>query len=71
MKQLVNGALNIVLIRIKNCGQQLRHVSDQYTLDYWQKELNKALNLKMIIEDRFKVKHNVLYVDFQTKKRVA
>jgi hypothetical protein len=71
MRHLAENALCIVMRRIKNCGTQLRHVSDQYSLVYWQNELNKALNIKMRIEKRFKLRHNVLYVDFMNKKRVA
>jgi hypothetical protein len=71
MRQVAIGALNIVIARIKQCGQASKAALDHESISYWNKELLKASALKKRIEKRFKVSHNVLFVDFTSKKRVA
>jgi hypothetical protein len=71
MEQVYYGALRIVLGQIKMIGETLSKVSDQYDLVALQDRLNKNLVLKQRIEKRIKVRNNVLYVDFKSKKRVA
>lgn len=71
MKHIYIGALNLIMARIKQCAEVSRHSLDHESISYWNKELEKACFLKKRIEKRFKVRHNVLYVDFLNKKRVA
>ena len=71
MTQVYVNAINLVLKRIHQCGLAIGQVSDQYSLLYWQLELAKAKFLKMRIEKRLKMSHNVIRVDFQAKRRAA
>jgi hypothetical protein len=71
MNKIVNGALILVMARIKQCGRVAQGSYDHESASYWNKELLKASALKKRIEKRFNVRYNVLFVDFQSKKRVA
>jgi len=71
MRHIYIGALNLVMARIKQCAEVNRISLDHESISYWNKELEKASRLKKRIEKRFNVRHNVLYVDFTNKKRVA
>lgn len=71
MKHLYIKAINLLLRRIKHCGEALGSASDEYTVLYWNKELALAQFKKHKIEKRLKVNHNVIKVDFVSKKRVA
>lgn len=71
MGHIYIGALNIIMTRIKFCAEMSRISLDHESISHWNKELQKASHLKKRIEKRFKVTHNVLYVDFLNKRRVA
>lgn len=71
MKHVVVGALNLVMKRIKQCATMSQSSLDHESISYWNKELEKASRLKKRIEKRFNVRHNVLYVDFVSKRHVA
>lgn len=71
MKHIYIGALNLIMARIRQCATMSQAALDHETLSYYNKELQKANHIKKRIEKRFNVRHNVLYVDFQSKKRVA
>lgn len=71
MRQIYNGALNIVMRRIKQCGTALQLSQDEHSILYWNKELALAHFKKHLIEKRLKMDHNVIKIDFQSKKRVA
>jgi hypothetical protein len=71
MDQVYVGALRITMGQIRMIGELLSKVSDQYDLVSLQDRFNKLLKVKAKIQKRIKQRHNVLYVDFKTKKRVA
>lgn len=71
MDQVYVGALRITMGQIRMIGELLSKVSDQYDLVSLQDRFNKLLKVKAKIQKRIKERHNVLYVDFKTKKRVA
>jgi len=71
MKQVYYKALVLNLRRINACGLALAKVNDEYTNSYWQLELAKASHLQCKINKRLKVDHNVIKVDFKTKRKVA
>lgn len=71
MKHLYIGALNELNRRVIQCGTALQAVSDEYSVTYWQLELAKANHIKSRIHKRLKIEHNVITIDFRSKKRVA
>jgi hypothetical protein len=71
MKHVVEGALVLVMARITQCVKTQKASPDYESQSYWHEQKMKAVYLKSRIEKRFNVTHNVLYVDFTAKKRVA
>lgn len=71
MKQIYNGALRLITKRIESCGRALQCETDAYSISYWNMELAKASHLKMRIERRLKIDHNVIYIDFKSKRKAA
>lgn len=71
MEQIYKSAIDILNKRVSQCGTAIQCSLDAYSVSYWQLELAKANHLKMRIGKRFKVNHNVIHVNFQSKRRVA
>lgn len=71
MKQIANNALVLVMARIKQCIQAQKAAPDFESQFYWEEQKTKAFRLKTKIEKRYNLKHNVLFVDFTSKRRVA
>lgn len=71
MEHIILESLNIVMKRIRNYSLQSKHCNDGHSVAFWDLKLKQALALKARIETRFKVRHNILLVDFDTKRRVA
>lgn len=71
MEQIYYNALDLILKRIKQCGEMSRVSLDHESISYWNRELFKASQLKKKVEKRLKSRHTLILVDFKTKKRVA
>jgi hypothetical protein len=71
MTQIYLEALRLTMNRLKVCGLARATVSDEYTASYWELELAKANHLRLRIQKRLKLNHNVIKVDFQLKRKVA
>lgn len=71
MNQIYSKALDLIILRIIQCGKAQQASLDAYSLNYWQLQLNKANKSKAYILKRANINQKVLYVDFNLKKRVA
>jgi hypothetical protein len=71
MEQIYINAYKLVLSQIKTTGEYFSKVDNEYELDALQKVMFKYMRIKFRIEQRVKSRHNVVYVDFKSKKRVA
>jgi len=71
MTQIYLRAIELVLKRVKSCGVALSNVTDEYSVSYWNLELAKANYLKLKIRKRLKLNHNVIKIDFVSKRKVA
>lgn len=69
MKQIYSNALTQLDKYIKLCGHQLQHVTDEYSLVHWQVQLELTQRRYKRIHKR--IYHNVIFIDFVNKKRVA